>query len=146
MDTERLKEIMLDQKEVFNRQKDLISRDIEMYGLEPMLFFDEIENIGNWEKFINCIHEKGIKIFITGSNASLLSSEISTGLTGRNKVLELYLFSFSEFLRAVGHTYDPHPIPHPGLPHPLPPSSSFLTHRSSFPLSDPIRHRTKPYH
>ena len=71
----------------------------ELYGNEPVLFFDEIQNISGWEKFINRLYEQGRKIFITGSNASILSSEIASSLTGRNKVLELMPFSFSEYLR-----------------------------------------------
>lgn len=71
----------------------------EIYGNEPVLFFDEIQNITGWEKFINRLYEQGRKIFITGSNASILSSEIATSLTGRNKVLELMPFSFSEYLK-----------------------------------------------
>lgn len=71
----------------------------EIYGTEPVLFFDEIQNITGWEKFVNRLYEQGRKIFITGSNASILSSEIATSLTGRNKVLELMPFSFNEYLR-----------------------------------------------
>jgi len=79
---------------------------IEVYGKEPVLFLDEIQNINNWEKFVNRMYEQGIKIFVTGSNAKLLSSEISTSLTGRNKLIELYPFSFSEYLRFIGNNYD----------------------------------------
>ncbi len=71
----------------------------ELFGKEPVLFFDEIQNITGWEKFVNRMYEKGRKIFITGSNASILSSEIATSLTGRNKVVELLPFSFKEYLR-----------------------------------------------
>ena len=71
----------------------------EIYGKEPVLFFDEIQNITGWEKFVNRLYEQGRKIFVTGSNASILSSEIATSLTGRNKVLELMPFSFNEYLR-----------------------------------------------
>ncbi|VAW30678.1 Uncharacterized ATPase, AAA superfamily [hydrothermal vent metagenome] len=71
----------------------------EIYGEEPLLFFDEIQNITGWEKFVNRLYEQGRKIFVTGSNASILSSEIATSLTGRNKVLELMPFSFNEYLR-----------------------------------------------
>ncbi len=70
----------------------------EIFHTEPVLFFDEIQNIQGWEKFINRKYEEGRKIFVTGSNASLLSSEISSSLTGRNKVLSLMPFSFKEFL------------------------------------------------
>jgi len=167
---DRLKEIMFDQKEVFNSRKQLISRNIELanyittsqvviisgirrcgkssllflikemmnleepdycyfnfdderivadisilddiynlhievYGKEPVFFLDEIQNIDNWEKFVNRIYEQGIKVFVTGSNAKLLSSEISTSLTGRNKLIELFPFSFSEYLRFIGKDY-----------------------------------------
>ena len=76
----------------------LFNLHIEIYGNKPIIFFDEIQNIKGWEKFINRIYEQGIKIFVTGSNANLLSSEISTSLTGRNKVIVLYPFSFKEYL------------------------------------------------
>jgi uncharacterized protein len=79
---------------------------LEIHGKEPVLFFDEIQNINNWEKFVNRMYEKGTKLFVTGSNAKLLSSEISTSLTGRNKVLELFPFSFREYLSFKGKTYD----------------------------------------
>lgn len=84
----------------------IFSLHIQEFGKEPMLFFDEIQNIPKWEKFINRVYEKGIKVFLTGSNAALLSSEIASSLTGRNKVLELYPFSFSEFLRFHAQSFD----------------------------------------
>jgi len=71
---------------------------IETYNKEPVFFFDEIQTIPEWERFVNRMYEKGLKLFITGSNASLLSSEIASSLTGRNKTLHLYPFSFTEFL------------------------------------------------
>lgn len=55
-------------------------------------FFDEIQNIPNWEHFIRRIHEEGHKIFITGSNAKLLSSDLGTHLTGRYIKKELFSF------------------------------------------------------
>jgi len=171
MNRERLKEILLDQKEVFNQPKQLIDRDldlnryiqtsqvviisgvrrcgkssllylikekmhlddasycyfnfdderivdnisiledvynlhVEIYGREPILFLDEIQNIDHWEKFINRVYEKGSKVFVTGSNAKLLSSEISTSLTGRNMVMEIFPFSFAEFLRFKAKSYN----------------------------------------
>lgn len=83
---------------------------IEMYGKEPVLFFDEIQQIEGWERFINRIYERGRKVFVTGSNARLLSSEISTSLTGRNMVLHLYPFSFSEYLDYKKARYNPSKI------------------------------------
>lgn len=65
------------------------------------LFFDEIQNIFGWEKFINrLLEERRYKIYITGSNARLLSREIGTALTGRNYPMVLFPLSFSEF---AGH-------------------------------------------
>ncbi len=171
MNKDRLKEIVIDQQDVFNSRKHLINRDIELdkyiktqqtvvisgirrcgkssllylikeemklkeaeycyfnfdderivaeisildeifnlhyelYGLQPVLFLDEIQNINNWEKFVNRMYEQGVKVFVTGSNAKLLSSEISTSLTGRNKLIELFPFSFSEYLRFFERDYN----------------------------------------
>jgi uncharacterized protein len=86
--------------------EDIYNLHIEVYGQEPVLFLDEIQNVDNWEKFVNRMYEQGIKVFVTGSNAKLLSSEISTSLTGRNKLIELFPFSFSEYLRFIGNKYD----------------------------------------
>ena len=62
-------------------------------------FLDEIQNVTGWERWINRLYEnENIKIFLTGSNASLLSSEISTALTGRNRTITNFPFSFGEFL------------------------------------------------
>lgn len=61
-------------------------------------FFDEIQNVDAWEIFIRQLHDRGEKVFITGSNASLLSKDLGTRLTGRHLRHELYPFSYSEFL------------------------------------------------
>lgn len=63
-----------------------------------IIFFDEIQIIEKWEIFINQKLNEGNLVFITGSNASLLSKELGTHLTGRHLSLELYPFSYSEFL------------------------------------------------
>ena len=73
----------------------------EIYGSKPdAFFFDEIQNIYGWEKFTRRMFNEGKKLFITGSNAKLLSSEFSTSLTGRYVKKELFPFSFAEFLKA----------------------------------------------
>jgi len=70
------------------------------------LFFDEIQNVAEWERWINRLYEfEDVKIFITGSNASLISSSISTSLTGRNRQINLYPFSFKEFLLLNGKKF-----------------------------------------
>lgn len=63
-----------------------------------VLFLDEIQNAEHWERWLNNLHAKGIKVFATGSNAQLLSSEISSYLTGRNKTIRLFPYSFKEYL------------------------------------------------
>lgn len=84
---------------------DIYALHIEMYQTEPVFFFDEIQLVPGWERFANRMYEQGHKIFVTGSNATLLSSEISTSLTGRNKVIELFPFSFAEYLRFLKKDY-----------------------------------------
>ncbi len=84
---------------------DIYTLHLELYRNEPVFFFDEIQEVAGWEKFVNRMYEQGRKVFITGSNATMLSSEISSSLTGRNKVLELFPFSFSEYLRFEGKSY-----------------------------------------
>lgn len=71
---------------------------IELYGEEKTCYFDEIQNIEGWERFVRRLYENGYKIFITGSNAKMLSQELGTHLTGRHIKIELYPFSFNEFL------------------------------------------------
>ena len=63
------------------------------------IILDEIQNVKNWERFIRRIYDEDYKIILTGSNAKLLSVYLSTHLTGRHIKLELYPFSFSEYLR-----------------------------------------------
>jgi len=63
-----------------------------------VMFIDEIQNVGGWERFIRRIHDEGYKIFLTGSNARLLGSELATHLTGRHSKIELYPFAFPELL------------------------------------------------
>src|SRR3989338_5239656 len=72
---------------------------IETYGNPAIYFFDEIQNIKNFETFVRRLQDQGKKIVITGSNASLLSKELGTRLTGRYKAFEVYPFSFSEYLK-----------------------------------------------
>lgn len=77
----------------------LYSLHRQLYDTKAVYFLDEIQNVVGWEKFVNRLYESGLKVFVTGSNASLLSSEISSSLTGRNKTIELLPFSFAEYLR-----------------------------------------------
>ncbi len=63
-----------------------------------VLFIDEIQNIEGWERFVRRVHDEGYKVFLTGSNANLLSRELGTHLTGRYTKITLYPFSFREVL------------------------------------------------
>jgi predicted AAA+ superfamily ATPase len=63
------------------------------------LVFDEIQNIEGWEKYIRSAHDKAYEIYITGSNASLLSRELGSKLTGRYIQTELFPFNYSEYLK-----------------------------------------------
>ncbi|MDD4358899.1 MAG: ATP-binding protein [Candidatus Pacebacteria bacterium] len=62
------------------------------------VLMDEIQNVDKWELFVSRLKEEGYKVFITGSNSKLLSSELATRLTGRYFLIKLYPFSFKEFL------------------------------------------------
>lgn len=75
---------------------------LELYGERKIVFFDEIQYIVGWEKFISRLFNDGRKIFITGSSANLLSRELGTALTGRHIKTELYPFSFKEWLLYSG--------------------------------------------
>ena len=70
----------------------------EKLGNSKNILLDEIQNVSKWERFVRRMHDDGYKIFITGSNARLLSSELATHLTGRYKKIELYPFAFQEQL------------------------------------------------
>jgi predicted AAA+ superfamily ATPase len=76
----------------------LIIRWKKLYRSKTIIL-DEIQNIENWERFVRRVYDEGYKIILTGSNAKLLSGELSTHLTGRHVKLELYPFSFKEYLK-----------------------------------------------
>lgn len=71
----------------------------EVYGAPDLYFFDEVQNIDKFETFVRRLQDSGKKVMLTGSNASLLSREFGTRLTGRYRLFELYPFSFGEYLR-----------------------------------------------
>ena len=77
----------------------------ELFGKQHTYYFDEIQNVNGWEAFVRRLYNEGCKVFVTGSNARMLSRELGTHLTGRHIAVEIYPFSFREFLMLVGHTY-----------------------------------------
>lgn len=70
----------------------------EMYGKRPMLFLDEVQSIEGWQKFARNLADKKYSVYITGSNAKMLSKEIMAELGGRYLPVEVYPFSFKEYL------------------------------------------------
>lgn len=91
-DDERLVHFTLDD---FQKTCELF---VELFGNQKTYYFDEIQNIKGWERFVRRLYDYGNKVFVTGSNASMLSRELGTHLTGRFYQFELYPFSFSEFI------------------------------------------------
>ncbi|MDE6377442.1 MAG: ATP-binding protein [Duncaniella sp.] len=76
---------------------DVLKGLYQVYGDFTHLFLDEAQNVEGWHLFVNRLLRQGVKMIITGSNAKLLSSELSTYLTGRYNEIELFPFSFREF-------------------------------------------------
>ena len=90
-DDERLASLQADQL------NDVLEILYKIYGDFNYLFLDEIQNVEGWYLFVNRMLRKKMHVIITGSNAKLLSGELATHLSGRNKEIALYPFSFSEF-------------------------------------------------
>jgi len=79
---------------------EIIKGIFEVYPDCDLIFFDEIQNLPDWELFVNKLHRRGYNLVLTGSNAKLLSTELATALTGRHIPIEILPFSFREFLDA----------------------------------------------
>jgi len=94
--------VNFDDERLYNLKTEDLNAVLEalymVYGDFKYLFCDEIQNIPSWFLFVNRLLRQKIRLIITGSNAKLLSSELSTHLTGRYNQIELFPFSFSEIL------------------------------------------------
>ncbi len=86
-----------------NDANDLYQSLLEVFGERKVFLIDEIQNIPGWEHFVRRFMEMSFKFYITGSNASLLSRELGSRLTGRYVPVELFPFSFMEFLKFQGY-------------------------------------------
>lgn len=75
---------------------------VETFGERKIFIIDEIQNVKGWEHFVRRFMDMGYKFLITGSNASLLSRELGTRLTGRYVPIELYPFTFQEYFTFQG--------------------------------------------
>lgn len=73
----------------------------ELFGQQHTYYFDEIQNVPGWETFVRRLYNEGCKVIITGSNARMLSRELGTHLTGRYISVEIYPFSFVEYLKLI---------------------------------------------
>lgn len=90
-------EPLLDYKTLYSHIKSRLHSTCKNY-----LFFDEIQMVDNFQKVIDSLFlSDNIDIYITGSNAYLLSGEIATLLTGRYIEIKLFPFSFKEFMRTL---------------------------------------------
>ncbi len=75
---------------------------VETFGERKIFVMDEVQNVSGWEHFVRHFMDMDFKFYITGSNASLLSRELGTRLTGRYVPIELFPFSFKEYLQFRG--------------------------------------------
>ncbi len=91
---ERLAEF---QTEDFNS---LLEAHLELYGKKPVVFLDEVQNIPHWDKFVRRLTDAKYRVYVTGSNAKMLSKEVATTLGGRFFIYDAYRYSFKEYLAA----------------------------------------------
>ena len=80
----------------------ILELGIEFSGSKgkPYLFLDEIQNVDGWEKFVRRVADMKYRINITGSNSKMLSKEIASTLGGRFMILNVFPYSFKEYLSA----------------------------------------------
>ena len=78
---------------------EIINSINDIYDSPKYLLLDEVQNLKNWELFVNRLQRQGYNLIITGSNSKLLSHELSTHLTGRHLPINVFPFSFKEFLK-----------------------------------------------
>lgn len=93
-DDERLAETTTSDLDLF------IETHLETYGKRPYVFLDEIQNIPSWDKFIRRLANEKYHVYVTGSNAKMLSADVATTLGGRFFIVDVYPFSFREYLTA----------------------------------------------
>lgn len=93
---ERLIELKADELDM------IIESYKELFALQPILFFDEIQNIENWQFFARRLADNGFKTYLTGSNAKMLSKDMASTLGGRFLIKEVPTLSFNEFIHFNG--------------------------------------------
>lgn len=91
---ERLAEFQTDD---FNS---LLEAHLELYGKKPIVFLDEVQNIPHWDKLVRRLADAKYRVYVTGSNAKMLSKDVATTLGGRFFILDAYPYSLKEYLTA----------------------------------------------
>lgn len=93
--------VNFDDERLENLQREDLNNLLEtlyiVYGEFEYLLLDEIQNVDGWPLFVNRLLRQNMHLLITGSNAKLLSNELTTHLTGRHQKIALYPFSFAEY-------------------------------------------------
>lgn len=84
----------------------IIEAHLEMYGKRPIFFLDEIQNVDGWEKFVRRLADTKYRVYVTGSNAKMLSSDVQTTLGARYIIINVYPYSFKEFLNVHQTKFD----------------------------------------
>ncbi|MDP2797851.1 MAG: AAA family ATPase [Methanoregula sp.] len=99
--------VNFDDEELNDAKKipDILTAVADLYPGSKTLLLDEIQNIQGWELLANRLARQGYTLYITGSNAHLLSKELATHLTGRHMVTTIFPFSFAEYLRTKKGEY-----------------------------------------
>ena len=78
----------------------LLEAHFELYGKKPVVFLDEVQNIPHWDKFVRRLADAKYRVYVTGSNAKMLSKEVATTLGGRFFIYDAYPYSLKEYLTA----------------------------------------------
>ena len=94
LDDERLYDIALEDLDL------ILQAHYQLNDCKPIIFLDEIQNIPHWEHFARRLANEQYRVYLTGSNAKMLSSEVATTLGGRYMIQEVYPYSLSEYLKA----------------------------------------------
>lgn len=94
-DDERIRTIKAEELDL------IIQAHQSLFACRPIFFLDEIQNVEGWEYFARRLANEKYQVYITGSNAKMLSREIATTLGGRYWVKNVYPYSFSEYLSAI---------------------------------------------
>ena len=86
--------------------QDIVLVQSELSAKQGYFFFDEIQNIDGWERFARRLADSNERVYLTGSNAKMLSRDIEARLGGRYLTKRIHPYTFSEYLQALGVPFD----------------------------------------